>query len=127
MRGEPNHGAFSASDLLVIRHKDIAVAEKMAEYSPVPAINAMTDGNQPCEILSDLYALSKLRQDLWRDKFLFCGGRGNIGLTWKEAACWNKEKRREILCKRVVFWLNFQKPSIEGILFGATCWRHFGI
>jgi hypothetical protein len=116
------------SDLLAIRHKDIAVAEKMAEYSLVPVINAMTDGNHPCEILSDLYAPSKPRQDLWRDKFLFCGGRGNIALTWKEAACCDKEKRREIiLCKRVEFWLNFQKPSIEGILFGATCWGQFGI
>lgn len=46
----------------------------------------MTDENHPCEILSDIYALSKLRADFQRDKFLFCGVNGNIGKTWKEAS-----------------------------------------
>lgn len=52
----------------------------------MPVINAMTDINHPCEILSDLYALSKIRKNLKEDKFLFCGARGNIGLAWKEAS-----------------------------------------
>ena len=42
--------------------------------------------NHPCEILSDLYSLSKIRDDFVRDKYLFCGAKGNIGLAWKEAA-----------------------------------------
>ncbi len=46
----------------------------------------MTDVNHPCEILSDLYALSKIRRNFREDKFLFCGRNGNIGYTWKEAA-----------------------------------------
>lgn len=74
------------ADLLIVRHKSLALLEKLAGYSSVPVINAMTAENHPCEILSDLYALSKRREDLWRDRFLFCGARGNIGLTWKEAA-----------------------------------------
>lgn len=74
------------ADLLIIRHKSLALLETLAGYSSVPVINAMTAENHPCEILSDLYALSKRREDLWRDSFLFCGARGNIGLTWKEAA-----------------------------------------
>ena len=49
-------------------------------------INALTDENHPCEILSDLYALSKLRNNFCTDKFLFVGAKGNIGGAWQEAA-----------------------------------------
>lgn len=42
--------------------------------------------NHPCEILSDMYALSKIRDNLISDKYLFCGKSGNIGLAWKEAS-----------------------------------------
>jgi len=74
------------ADVLIVRHRDIALLERMAEYSSVPVINAMTDANHPCEILTDLYALSKLREDITRDRYLFCGKNGNIGGSWKEAA-----------------------------------------
>ncbi len=74
------------ADLLVIRHKDIRLLEEAAKYTEVPIINAMTDVNHPCEILSDLYALSKRREDFIHDKYLFCGKSGNIGLAWKEAS-----------------------------------------
>lgn len=46
----------------------------------------MTDINHPCEMLSDLYVLSKIRENYRDDKFLFCGANGNIGLAWKEAS-----------------------------------------
>lgn len=74
------------ADLVIARHADIKRLEKLAENQKVPVINAMTDSNHPCEMLSDLYALSKRRTDFTKDKFLFCGKRGNIGLAWKEAA-----------------------------------------
>lgn len=74
------------ADAVIVRHKDIGVLEKMAEHSPFPVINAMTDINHPCEILSDMYTLSKRRADFTKDKYLFCGICGNIGLAWKEAA-----------------------------------------
>lgn len=74
------------ADMLIVRHRDISVIECMAEYSMMPVINAMTDVNHPCEILTDLYALSKRREDFLRDKYLFCGKNGNIGRAWKEAA-----------------------------------------
>ena len=62
------------------------VLEKMAKYSKVPVINAMTDSNHPCEIVTDMYSLSKIRDDFVKDKYLFCGKSGNIGLAWKEAS-----------------------------------------
>lgn len=74
------------TDLIIVRHKDIHILELLAKYSSVPVINAMTDINHPCEVLSDMYALSKIRKDFTKDNFLFCGQNGNIGLAWKEAA-----------------------------------------
>lgn len=74
------------ADMVVVRHKDINVIEKMSQYLTIPVINAMTDINHPCEILADMYALSKRRSNFVSDKFLFCGENANIGLAWKEAA-----------------------------------------
>lgn len=74
------------ADMVIIRHHDINVIEKMSQNLSVPIINAMTDVNHPCEVLSDMYALSKIRKNFLKDKFLFCGRKGNIGLAWKEAA-----------------------------------------
>lgn len=74
------------ADVIIVRHKDIKVIEKIAQYSTVPVINAMTDINHPCEVISDMYSLSKIRNDFIKDKFLFCGEKGNIGLAWKEAS-----------------------------------------
>lgn len=74
------------ADMVIVRHKDIQLLEKMAEYMTVPVINAMTDSNHPCEILLDLYALTKQRGDFKKDKYLFVGKNGNIGLAWKEPA-----------------------------------------
>ena len=74
------------ADVIVVRHKDIAMLETMSQYSKVPVINALTAINHPCEMLADMYALSKIRKDFAKDKYLFCGLKGNIGLAWKEAA-----------------------------------------
>ena len=74
------------ADLIIVRHQDIHLIEKMSTHSKVPIINAMTATNHPCEILSDMYALSKIRKDFTKDKFLLCGVNGNNGLAWKEAS-----------------------------------------
>ena len=74
------------ADMVVVRNRDINVIEKMSQYLSVPVINAMTDINHPCEVLTDMYALSKIRKNFVNDQFLFCGENGNIGLAWKEAS-----------------------------------------
>lgn len=74
------------ADTVVVRHKELSLVDKMAEYLAVPVINAMTDLNHPCEILSDLYSLKKIGRDIVSEKYLFCGKCGNIGLAWKEAS-----------------------------------------
>lgn len=74
------------ADMVIVRHKDIGLLQKMTDCLIVPVINAMTDSNHPCEMLADMYALSKIRKDFTKDRFLFVGERGNIGLAWKEAS-----------------------------------------
>ena len=74
------------ADVIIARHKDIHILEQLAAYSKVPVINAMTDFDHPCEVIADMYALSKIREDFVKDKYLFCGKLGNIGLAWKEVS-----------------------------------------
>ncbi len=74
------------ADLIVARHKNISVIEQLACYSNVPVVNAMSSVNHPCEIIADMYVLSKIRNDFISDKYLFCGKAGNIGFTWKAAS-----------------------------------------
>ena len=74
------------ADAVIVRYKDISMLEKMVDYQDIPVINAMTDDNHPCEMMSDLYTLSKIRKDYLSDKYLFVGADGNIGRAWKEAS-----------------------------------------
>lgn len=74
------------ADMIIVRHKDIRLIKELSAYAKIPVINAMTDINHPCEIIADMYALSKIRKDFINDKYLFCGEKGNIGLAWKEAS-----------------------------------------
>lgn len=74
------------ADMVIVRHKDLALIEYMAEHSNIPIINAMTSVNHPCEILTDLYSLSKRYVDYSEKEYLFMGAKGNIGNTWKAAS-----------------------------------------
>ena len=74
------------ADAVVVRHKDIKLLDKMSDYLQIPVINAMTDDNHPCEMMSDLYSLSKIRKDFLDANYLFVGADGNIGRAWKEAS-----------------------------------------
>ena len=74
------------ADMVIVRHKDLSLIEYMAEHSHIPIINAMTAVNHPCEILTDLYSLSKKYVHYSEKECLFMGSKGNIGNTWKEAS-----------------------------------------
>ncbi len=73
-------------DAMIIRHHNIERIKEAANYAKIPVINAMTKVNHPCEIISDLYALSKIRKDYLTARYFFVGASGNIGLQWKEAS-----------------------------------------
>lgn len=74
------------ADGLIIRYKDISVIDEITRHADFPVINAMTDINHPCEMLADIYGLSKMRNDFTKENYLFVGASGNIGLAWKEAS-----------------------------------------
>ncbi|AMM22832.1 ornithine carbamoyltransferase (plasmid) [Frondihabitans sp. PAMC 28766] len=72
-------------DVLVVRHPKLQVLEGLASSDALPVVNAMTSENHPCEVLSDLYAISRTRDPLHL-RFLFVGANGNIARAWAEAA-----------------------------------------
>lgn len=74
------------ADLAVVRHNHITLMEELAAADRFPVINALSDCNHPCEMLSDLYALNRLGRDILRERYLYVGASGNIGLAWKEAS-----------------------------------------
>ncbi|PJI90902.1 ornithine carbamoyltransferase [Luteimicrobium subarcticum] len=73
------------ADVLVVRHHDPAVLAGLAAPDVLPVVNAMTADDHPCEVLSDLYALSRTA-DVRRLRFLFVGGDGNVARAWQGAA-----------------------------------------
>ncbi len=74
------------ADGIIVRHPDISVIEELSRYSGIPVINAMTKHNHPCEIMSDLYSISKLKADFLKLNYAFVGAKGNIGRSWLEAS-----------------------------------------
>lgn len=73
-------------DGIIVRHNDIKLIEKMCIHSTIPIINAMTRENHPCEILSDLYSIRKIRKNYLDLNYTFIGADGNIGRSWVEAS-----------------------------------------
>jgi ornithine carbamoyltransferase len=73
------------ADIVVARHPSIKVLEQIAAANALPVVNAMTDVNHPCEVLSDLYSLSATGDPL-QLRYLFVGADGNISRAWQEAA-----------------------------------------
>ncbi len=74
------------ADAVIVRHQSIKLLDSLRENASISIINGMTAINHPCEMLADMYALSKIREDFCKDRFLFVGPRGNIALAWREAA-----------------------------------------
>lgn len=72
-------------DIAIVRHRDIAVLEDLASCDQLPVVNAMTNANHPCEVLSDVYALAQ-QGDYRGLRYLFIGAEGNIARAWQELA-----------------------------------------
>jgi ornithine carbamoyltransferase len=73
-------------DIAVVRHDDLATLTGLAAADALPVVNAMTSVNHPCEVLSDLFAISELGRDITALRYVFVGADGNIGRGWAEAA-----------------------------------------
>ena len=78
--GRMLHGA-------VIRTFAQSDVEIFAQSSGIPTINALTDEEHPCQILSDLFTLSESRKNLHGLKLAFVGdGDCNVARSWVWAA-----------------------------------------
>jgi ornithine carbamoyltransferase len=78
--GRMVHGA-------VIRTFEQSDVEKFAEYARIPTINALTDGEHPCQILADLLTILEKRETLDDLKVSFIGdGNNNVAVSWIWAA-----------------------------------------
>lgn len=74
------------ADGVVARHSSYAKLVELSAHSSIPIINAMTARNHPCEILSDLYSISQIRDNYRELTYTFVGPAGNISRTWYEMA-----------------------------------------
>ncbi|WP_211745633.1 ornithine carbamoyltransferase [Paenibacillus sp. Marseille-Q4541] len=70
------------ADCMIVRHSDFSKLQELCRHSDIPVINAMTSDNHPCEILSDLYSISKRREHFKELVYTFVGPPGNIFKSW---------------------------------------------
>ena len=72
------------ADVAIVRHRDPSIVGALAAADALPVINALTDQDHPCEVLSDLYGLSR-DADVYSLRFLMVGADGNIARAWRNA------------------------------------------
>jgi ornithine carbamoyltransferase len=74
------------ADGVIVRHPDFSRIREFSRQSSLPIINAMTSHNHPCEILSDLYTISRQRENFKELVYTFVGPGGNICKSWADVA-----------------------------------------
>ena len=78
--GRMVHGA-------VIRTFAQGDVEEFAEFAKIPTINALTDDEHPCQILSDIFTIEEKRGSIQGKKVAFIGDAAcNVPRSWAEAA-----------------------------------------
>ena len=78
--GRMVHGA-------VIRTHAQADIEEFADYSNIPTINALTDDEHPCQILTDIFTFQERRGSIQGKIVTFIGdGACNVPVSWMHAA-----------------------------------------
>jgi len=78
--GRMVHGA-------VIRTYAQSDVEEFAEFAKIPTINALTDDEHPCQILSDIFTIQEKRGSIRGKRIAFIGDAAcNVPRSWAEAA-----------------------------------------
>jgi ornithine carbamoyltransferase len=78
--GRMVHGA-------VIRTFAQSDVEEFAEFAKIPTINALTDDEHPCQILSDIFTIEEKRGSIRGKRIAFIGDAAcNVPRSWAEAA-----------------------------------------
>ena len=61
--------------------------EEFAQYARIPTINALTDREHPCQILTDIFTFQEQRGSIQGKVVAFIGdGAGNVATSWAFAA-----------------------------------------
>lgn len=69
-------------DGVIVRHPDTSTIREIAKHARVPIINAMSSDHHPCEILSDLYSISQMKENYRELKYTYVGPASNICKSW---------------------------------------------
>jgi ornithine carbamoyltransferase len=72
-------------DLIVVRTRHFHDLQRFASAARIPVVNALTEHNHPCEVLSDIASLASTR-DLRDLQVVFVGAATNLAHSWFEAA-----------------------------------------
>jgi ornithine carbamoyltransferase len=71
----------------VIRTFNQSDIEEFARYAEIPTINALTDGEHPCQILADIFTFQEKRGSIAGKVVTFIGdGACNVPVSWMFAA-----------------------------------------
>lgn len=62
----------------IVRSHDQAGLEKLAQYSPIPIINALTDKEHPCQVIADLITIQETFGKLKGVKLAYIGDGNNM-------------------------------------------------
>jgi ornithine carbamoyltransferase len=73
-------------EALAVRTFDHADVEELARYASVPVINALTDSNHPCQVLSDILTIQEKRGSLENLQVAWVGDGNNVAHSWIDAA-----------------------------------------
>ncbi|MCY4044136.1 MAG: ornithine carbamoyltransferase [Cellvibrionales bacterium] len=89
-RGEPIEDTAivlsSMLDIIMVRTFGHERLEKLAEYSSVPVINALTDSYHPCQLLADMQTYQECRGSIQGKKVVWVGDGNNMCQSYMNAA-----------------------------------------
>jgi len=114
--GRMVHGA-------VIRTFAQGDVEEFAEFAKIPTINALTDDEHPCQILSDIFTIEEKRGSIRGKRVAFIGDAAcNVPRSWTEAAeifdfqlvCGAPEKFRPPSVGKHVSWTEDPMSAAKG-------------
>jgi ornithine carbamoyltransferase len=89
-RGEPIEDTAivlsSMLDIIMVRTFGHERLEKLAEFSSVPVINALTDSYHPCQLLADMQTYQEYRGSIKGKKVVWVGDGNNMCQSYMNAA-----------------------------------------
>lgn len=96
--------------------------EEFAEFSKIPTINALTDEEHPCQILSDIFTIEEKRGSIAGKRIAFIGDAAcNVPRSWAEAApimgfqliCGAPKEFRPPTTGKNVTWTESAKDAVQ--------------